>query len=132
MTIHNRSKQILSSLLTSFRLIFITILRRLTGTGNGKTSKKAKLKEWRSKKKGDGSRISNYKIKLKVDKGFGSPGAFVITNEHKHKFYLKSAFLQIPKLHPQIIHFDCNSWVYPFNVADTPRVFFSNTVSFPY
>ncbi|XP_023004785.1 linoleate 9S-lipoxygenase 5-like isoform X2 [Cucurbita maxima] len=100
-------------------------------TGNGKTSKTAKLKEWRSKKKGDGSRISNYKIKLKVDKGFGSPGAFVITNEHKHKFYLKSVFLQIPKLHPQPIHFDCNSWVYPFNVAAPPRLFFSNTSYIP-
>ncbi|XP_022960149.1 linoleate 9S-lipoxygenase-like isoform X1 [Cucurbita moschata] len=100
-------------------------------TGNGKTSKTAKLKEWRSKKKSDGSRISNYKVKLKVEKGFGNPAAFVITNEHKHKFYLKSAFLQIPKLHPKIIHFDCNSWVYPFNVANTPRVFFSNTSYIP-
>ncbi|KAG7025475.1 Linoleate 9S-lipoxygenase 5, chloroplastic [Cucurbita argyrosperma subsp. argyrosperma] len=129
-----------TSELSQFVLVSPTAKRRMLeplasvlreGTGNGKTSKTAKLKEWRSKKKSDGSRISNYKVKLKVEKGFGNPAAFVITNEHKHKFYLKSAFLQIPKLHPQIIHFDCNSWVYPFNVAAPPRLFFSNTSYIP-
>lgn len=99
-------------------------------TGKGKLSKKAKLEEWRSKKKNDGSRISSYKIKLKVEKWFGIPGAFLITNKHKHKFFLGSAFLQISN-HSQIIHFDCNSWVYPINLNASLNIFFSNTSYLP-
>ncbi|XP_038899354.1 linoleate 9S-lipoxygenase-like isoform X2 [Benincasa hispida] len=99
-------------------------------TGNEKLSKKAKLEEWRSKKKSDGSKISSYKVKLKVEKWFGIPGAFLITNQHKHKFFLRSAFFQISN-HSQIIHFDCNSWVYPINLNASHYLFFSNTSYIP-
>lgn len=117
----------MTSILTLFSFRFLD----KTGTGKGKLSKKAKLEEWRSKKKNDGSRISSYKIKLKVEKWFGIPGAFLITNKHKHKFFLGSAFLQISN-HSQIIHFDCNSWVYPINLNASLNIFFSNTVSFSF
>uniref|UniRef100_A0A0A0K721 Lipoxygenase domain-containing protein n=1 Tax=Cucumis sativus TaxID=3659 RepID=A0A0A0K721_CUCSA len=103
-------------------------------SGKGKLSKKGKLEEWkRKKKKSDGGRIMmrSYKIKLKVEKGFGIPGAFLITNQHNHKFFLKGAFFQTPN-HSQVIHFDCNSWIYPINLVNHSHyLFFSNTSYIP-
>lgn len=98
----------------------------LTGTGKGKLSQKAHLKHGKSKKNDDMKTIT-YKIKLYTEREFGIPGAFLITNHHKHEFFLESATLEVLDNH--IIHFDCRSWVYPVQNTKSDRLFFSNTVS---
>ena len=62
-----------------------------------------------------------------MEPDFGIPGAFLIKNEHKHKFFLQSATLEVPA--NQSIQFNCKSWIYPFTKTKTNRLFFSNTVS---
>ncbi|KAK8579138.1 hypothetical protein V6N13_142358 [Hibiscus sabdariffa] len=97
-------------------------------TRKGKLSEKACLKKGKSRKK-DGTKITTYKIKLHVASEFGNPGAFVIENNHKHRFFLQSATLVIPG--NRVIHFDCRSWVYPIKDTNTGRIFFSNTCYVP-
>ncbi|XVF81301.1 hypothetical protein PTKIN_Ptkin15bG0144400 [Pterospermum kingtungense] len=97
-------------------------------TRKGKLSGKACLKHGKSSKN-DGTKITTYKIKLHVEPGFGNPGAFVIENNHKHRFFLQSATLVTPE--NKVIHFDCRSWVYPIKNTKTSRVFFSNTCYLP-
>jgi linoleate 9S-lipoxygenase len=57
----------------------------------------------------------------------GIPGAFLIINNHRSEFYLKSLTLQDVPGHGRI-HFVCNSWVYPADKYKYDRVFFSNKV----
>lgn len=95
-------------------------------TGKGKLSEKAYLKYGKTHGH-KGTRITTYKIKFSVELDFGIPGAFVVTNEHKHKFFLQSATLEVPAY--RRIQFSCKSWIYPFTKTKTNRLFFSNTVS---
>lgn len=44
----------------------------------------------------NGTKITKYKVKFRVEPDFGIPGAFLIKNEHKHKFFLQSATLEVP------------------------------------
>ncbi|XVF32054.1 hypothetical protein REPUB_Repub17cG0048800 [Reevesia pubescens] len=97
-------------------------------TRRGKLSGKACLKQGKSSKK-DGTKITSYKIKIHIEPGFGNPGAFVIENNHKHKFFLQSATLETPE--NKVIQFDCRSWVYPIKKTQTVRVFFANTCYLP-
>ncbi|KDP45238.1 hypothetical protein JCGZ_15103 [Jatropha curcas] len=97
-------------------------------TGKGKLSEKAYLKHGK-RKKYEGTKTTAYKIKLHVEQGFGIPGAFLISNQHKHEFFLESATLEF--LENQIIHFDCRSWVYPVQKTKSDRLFFSNTSYLP-
>ncbi|KAG4193052.1 hypothetical protein ERO13_A07G196300v2 [Gossypium hirsutum] len=97
-------------------------------TMKGKLSGKACLKKGKSSKK-DGTKTTVYKIKLHVEPGFGNPGAFLIENNHKHRFFLQSATLVTPE--NKVIHFDCRSWVYPIKDTNTSRLFFSNTCYLP-
>uniref|UniRef100_A0A3N7G2T8 Lipoxygenase n=1 Tax=Populus trichocarpa TaxID=3694 RepID=A0A3N7G2T8_POPTR len=97
-------------------------------TGKGKLSAKAYLK--RGKSEGhDGTKTRIYKIKIHVEPDFGIPGAFLMKNQHKHKFFLESVTLEIPD--NQIIYFDCRSWVYPFQKTKSERLFFSNNSYLP-
>jgi lipoxygenase len=98
----------------------------LLGTGKGKLSAKAYLKHGKSEGHG-GTKTRVYKIKIHVEPDFGIPGAFLMKNQHKHKFFLESITLEIPD--NQIIYFDCRSWVYPFQKTKSERLFFSNNVS---
>ena len=107
-------------LLTAFTLLH-------SDTRKGKLSGKACLKHGKSSRK-DGTKITSYKIKIHVEPGFGNPGAFVIENNYKHRFFLQSTTLLTPE--NKAIHFDCRSWVYPIKETKTSRVFFSNTVSY--
>lgn len=95
-------------------------------TGKGKLSEKAYLKHGKSSEH-NGTKITKYKVKFRVEPDFGIPGAFLIKNEHKHKFFLQSATLEVPA--NQSIQFNCKSWIYPFTKTKTNRLFFSNTVS---
>ncbi|XVE78192.1 hypothetical protein DITRI_Ditri13aG0124200 [Diplodiscus trichospermus] len=97
-------------------------------TMKGKLSRKACLKQGKSSKE-NGTKITTYKIKLHVEPGFGYPGAFVIENNHKNRFFLQSATLVTPE--NKVIHFDCRSWVYPIKKTRASRVFFSNTCYLP-
>ncbi|XP_059660015.1 linoleate 9S-lipoxygenase 6-like [Cornus florida] len=97
-------------------------------TKKGKLSGKAYLKHGKSNKH-NGIKNTTYKLKFHVEPDFGTPGAFVINSQHKHKFFLESATLQISE--HQTVHFDCNSWVYPFDKTKRNRLFFSNTSYLP-
>ncbi|CBI35577.3 unnamed protein product, partial [Vitis vinifera] len=97
-------------------------------TGKGKLSEKAYLKHGKSCEH-NGTKITKYKVKFRVEPDFGIPGAFLIKNEHKHKFFLQSATLEVPA--NQSIQFNCKSWIYPFTKTKTNRLFFSNTVYLP-
>lgn len=103
-----------------FRIYFIQ------DTGKGQLSEKAYLKRIRRRGHSD-TKIITYQVKFNVEPDFGIPGAFLIKNEHKHKFFLQSATLEVPA--HRSIQFNCKSWVYPFAKTKTNRLFFFNTVS---
>jgi lipoxygenase len=122
--------------LTSWTTYFVfNFVLHWTDTGKGWLSEKAYFKECGSKKHHHGNdnvedtqtKIKTYKIKLHVDSHFGTPRAFVIQNKHKKKLYLLSA--SIETCTNRIIHFDCNSWIYPIKKTKFDRLFFSNRVS---
>lgn len=104
----------------------------LAVTGKGKLSDKANLKYRKSRKnKVNETREVTYELECNVDAGFGIPGAFVIRNQHKFKFLLESMTLFVlPPDQIQTLHFESNSWVYPFHLTQKDRVFFANPVSF--
>ncbi|KAG6628906.1 linoleate 9S-lipoxygenase 5-like isoform X1 [Carya illinoinensis] len=97
------------------------------GSGRGRLSESAYLKQGKSNKI-NGIKTTTYKVKLHVDPEFGIPGALVIKSQNKHKFFIESASLQAFN---QTIHFNCNSWMYPFKKTKADRVFFSNTSYLP-
>ncbi|PKI55323.1 hypothetical protein CRG98_024339 [Punica granatum] len=97
-------------------------------TSRGKLSKEVRLKHGRSKKD-KGLKTVTYRVKIRVDTEFGIPGALVINNKHKNKFFLQSASFQVPS--GRTIHFDCNSWVYPVKKTNADRIFFSNMSYLP-
>jgi len=73
------------------------------------------------------TKVKTYKIKLQVDSHFGTPRAFVIQSKQNRKFYLLSAAIETCT--KRIIHFDCDSWIYPIKKTKFDRLFFSNRVS---
>ncbi|XP_058092518.1 linoleate 9S-lipoxygenase A-like [Magnolia sinica] len=98
-----------------------------TNTETGKLSKRGRLRKDKSNEH-DTSTIT-YRITFHVEPQFGIPGALLITNQHKHEFFLISVMLDIPN--SRDIHFDCNSWVYPIHKTKIGRVFFSNKCYLP-
>ncbi|XP_042013434.1 linoleate 13S-lipoxygenase 3-1, chloroplastic-like [Salvia splendens] len=68
--------------------------------------------------------VLRYEVEFKVEPDFGAPGAISVKNEHKHKFFLRNISLQG---YNNIVHFECNSWLYPFHLTKQDRVFFPNT-----
>lgn len=97
-------------------------------TGKGKLSEKACFKQGESIKHSHDAQTMIYKIKIHVDSHFGTPRAFVIQNQHKKKFFLQSASIET---NDRIIHFDCNSWIYPIKKTKSDRLFFSNRCCLP-
>ncbi|CAN1325703.1 Linoleate 9S-lipoxygenase 6 (Fragment) [Linum perenne] len=97
--------------------------------GKGELSRRAYLRHGKSKKKGC-IRRTTYKIKLWVEPDFGTPGAFLIANRHKHKFFLESVTVEVVGQQKHI-HFDCSSWIYPIDKTKSERLFFSNTSYLP-
>lgn len=61
------------------------------------------------------------------DDSIGTPGAFLVRNHHHTEFYLKSMTLENVPGHG-VIHFNCNSWVYPAHKYKKDRIFFTNKV----
>ncbi|XP_048422434.1 linoleate 9S-lipoxygenase 2 isoform X2 [Pyrus x bretschneideri] len=98
-------------------------------TGKGKLSNQAYLKSGTTKTD-DGEKTRTYSVKFQVELNFGNPGALVVTNRGKKRFFLQSASLQIQN--NQITLFDCHSWVYPFRTTkNLDRIFFANTKYLP-
>ncbi|KAL5068732.1 hypothetical protein RYX36_019619 [Vicia faba] len=65
------------------------------------------------------------------DEDIGTPGAFLIRNNHHSEFYLKTMTLKHVPDHDDDIHFVCNSWIYPAKNYQKDRIFFSNKVYLP-
>ncbi|KAI5315368.1 hypothetical protein L3X38_044544 [Prunus dulcis] len=98
-------------------------------TGEGKMSSQANLKCGKTKTS-NGEKTRTYHVKFYVESSFGIPGAFVIRNQGKHRFFLQSASFETHS--NQIIQFDCHSWVYPSQrTKKFDRIFFSNTKYLP-
>ncbi|KAJ4956296.1 hypothetical protein NE237_013079 [Protea cynaroides] len=96
--------------------------------GKARLSEHATFKHGRKAKQNGESTII-YRIKFHVEPDFGVPGAFITKNHDTHEFFLISATLQL--LGNKKIHFDCNSWVYPFSKTKCSRLFFSNACYLP-
>lgn len=110
---------------------FFHFVLHWTDTGKGRLSEKSYLKEGGIEKHHhDAQTMSSvtYKVKLHVDSHFGTPRAFVIQNNYKKRFFLQSASIDQTCTN-RIVHFDCNSWIYPIKKTKSDRLFFSNRVS---
>ncbi|CAL0316564.1 unnamed protein product [Lupinus luteus] len=71
-----------------------------------------------------------FKVTFEWDEEMGIPGAFLIRNNHHSEFFLKSLTLEnVPA--QGVIHFICNSWVYPAHKYEKDRIFFSNKTYLP-
>ncbi|ERN00824.1 hypothetical protein AMTR_s00103p00053790 [Amborella trichopoda] len=96
----------------------------------GKLGKAAYLEEWGKKQVGLAVGEAQFTVDFEWDESFGTPGAFVIRNEHHGQFYLKSLTLHhVPG--KGRVHFVCNSWVYPSKKYTSDRIFFSNESYLP-
>ncbi|KAK7337782.1 hypothetical protein VNO77_18369 [Canavalia gladiata] len=73
---------------------------------------------------------SAFRVTFDWDEDIGTPGAFLIRNNHHSEFYLRSLTLEnVPG--QGVIHFICNSWVYPTHKYERDRIFFSNKTYLP-
>ncbi|CAK8544657.1 unnamed protein product [Lathyrus sativus] len=93
----------------------------------GKLGKPAYLEDWITTNTSLTAGESTFKVTFDSDDvdDIGTPGAFLIKNNHHSEFYLKSLTLEnVPG--QGVIHFICNSWVYPAQKYQKDRVFFAN------
>ncbi|KAE8685002.1 SNARE associated Golgi protein family isoform 1 [Hibiscus syriacus] len=97
----------------------------------GKLGKPAYLEDWNSS---ESSVVacgeSKFSVNFDFDEEIGKPGAVLIKNHHHSEFYLKTVTLEHVPGHGRI-HFVCNSWVYPDERYQKPRVFFTNKTYLP-
>ncbi|MCH1927999.1 hypothetical protein L6232_24690, partial [Shewanella sp. C31] len=71
-----------------------------------------------------------YQVTFFVDGEFGTPGAVAVKNGNRNdQFFLRHVRLDLAE--DRSIHFDCNSWVYPYKKTTSDRVFFINTSYLP-
>ena len=71
---------------------------------------------------------SAYSVHFELEEEIGVPEAFIIKNNHRTEFFLKSLTLEdVPN--EGLVHFVCNSWVYPDDRYNYDRVFFRNKVT---
>ncbi|PWA36039.1 linoleate 9S-lipoxygenase A [Artemisia annua] len=71
-----------------------------------------------------------YEVSFEWNEKIGLPGAFLVKNDHRSEFFLKSLTLEEVPGHGQV-HFVCNSWVYPTKYYTKDRVFFANKAYLP-
>lgn len=96
-------------------------------TGVGIRSKVASIKDWVEKASFVADKVQ-YTADFEVSKGFGVPGALIITNKHQNEFFLESISVQG---RGWTVHFPAYSWVHSEQDNPAPRVFFSNQVYLP-
>ncbi|WVZ98236.1 hypothetical protein U9M48_043701 [Paspalum notatum var. saurae] len=114
-----------------------TTLRVFSGTqidhntGKGRLSAEASLRGGKKTKHGHGKTSTmTYQVTLFLDAEFGTPGAIVVKNGLKNdQFFLRYVQLQLAE--DRSIHFECNSWVYPYKKTNSDRIFFINTCYLP-
>lgn len=94
----------------------------------GKLGKAAYLEDWITTFTPLTVGESAFSVTFDWDEEIGTPGAFLIRNNHHSEFYLRSLTLEDVPGHDGLIHFVCNSWVYPADKYAKDRVFFSNKV----
>ncbi|KAL6619995.1 hypothetical protein ACP70R_035134 [Stipagrostis hirtigluma subsp. patula] len=99
-------------------------------TSKGRLSAEAPLRGGKKTKHGPGKTSTmTYQVTFFVDAEFGTPGAVVVKNGLKNdQFFLRHVHLELAE--DRGIHFECNSWVYPYKKA-SDRVFFINTCYLP-
>nr|VDD51757.1 unnamed protein product [Brassica oleracea] len=99
----------------------------------GRLGKAAHLEKWVTKiKTSITAEETAFGVTFDWDESMGPPAAFVIKNQHRSQFYLKSLTLRnFPGGEGGAIHFVCNSWIYPSHRYRSDRVFFSNQAYLP-
>ncbi|QCE07343.1 lipoxygenase [Vigna unguiculata] len=96
----------------------------------GKLGKPAFLEDWITTLAPLTVGETAFKVTFEWDEEIGTPGAFIIRNNHHSEFYLKSLTLEnVPG--QGVIRFICNSWVYPADKYEKDRIFFSNKAYLP-
>ncbi|CAJ1976135.1 unnamed protein product [Sphenostylis stenocarpa] len=96
----------------------------------GKLGKPAYLEDWITTMAPLTVGETAFKVTFDWDEEVGTPGAFIIRNNHHSEFYLKSLTLEdVPG--QGVIRFICNSWVYPADKYENDRIFFSNKTYLP-
>ncbi|CAN6918793.1 unnamed protein product [Brassica oleracea] len=96
----------------------------------GRLGKAAHLEKWVTKiKTSVTAEETAFGVTFDWDESMGPPAAFVIKNQHRSQFYLKS--LTLRNSQGGAIHFVCNSWIYPSHRYRSDRVFFSNQAYLP-
>ncbi|WVY97890.1 hypothetical protein V8G54_030041 [Vigna mungo] len=96
----------------------------------GKLGKPAFLEDWITTIGPLTAGETAFKVTFDWDEEIGTPGAFIIRNNHHSEFYLKSLTLEdVPG--QGVIRFICNSWVYPADKYEKDRIFFSNKTYLP-
>ena len=93
----------------------------------GRVGKPAYLEDWITTITPLTAGDSAFEVNFDWDEKIGVPGAFIIRNEHRFEFYLKTLTLHNVPDHGRL-HFVCNSWVYPTDKYKTDRIFFANKV----
>jgi lipoxygenase len=96
----------------------------------GYLSAEAPLRGGKKTRHGAGkTNTMTYQVTFFVDADFGTPGAVVVKNGLRNdQIFLRYVQLDLPE-DGRSIHFECNSWVYPYKKTNADRVFFMNTVS---
>ncbi|KAL2652468.1 hypothetical protein R1flu_020596 [Riccia fluitans] len=94
----------------------------------GKRSKESFIKDWSLKALVVADKVQ-YTAEFEVEKDFGVPGAFIITNNHQNEFFLDT--ISLHGYESGAIHFPCSSWVHSVKDNPSSRVFFSNMVYLP-
>ncbi|KAJ1380913.1 PLAT/LH2 domain [Sesbania bispinosa] len=96
----------------------------------GKLGKPAYLEDWITTITPLTAGESAFSVTFDWEEDVGTPGAFLIKNNHHSEFYLRSLTLEnVPG--QGAIHFTCNSWVYPAHKYEKDRIFFSNKTYLP-
>ncbi|XP_021302192.1 probable linoleate 9S-lipoxygenase 5 isoform X2 [Sorghum bicolor] len=101
-------------------------------TGMGYLSAEAPLRGGKKTRHGAGkTNTMTYQVTFFVDADFGTPGAVVVKNGLRNdQIFLRYVQLDLPE-DGRSIHFECNSWVYPYKKTNADRVFFMNTSYLP-
>lgn len=111
----------------SKRASYFVIFRVAAHGFKGKVGKEAHLENWLTSLPSLTPGDSVFGVTFDWDESIGVPGALIINNNHTTEFFLKTITLEdVPG--EGLVHFVCNSWVYPAGRYKYERIFFRNKV----